>query len=160
MAHRSQTKKHAQTHRSHKKITHATRKSIPWLWIGLGVAAVAILIVLLVVKPWQATSTSSITPAEAFEKYNAGVFFLDVREPAEWDAGRIPNTTLIPLGELSSRLGELPANQEIVVVCRSGNRSQEGRDILLKAGFTQVSSMDGGVRAWGNAGYPFEGAIP
>jgi len=42
------------------------------------------------------------------------------------------------------------------VVCRSGNRSQQGRDILLAAGFMQVTSMDGGMNAWQTSGYPIE----
>ncbi len=63
------------------------------------------------------------------------------------------STTLIPLDELPDRLGELPKDQEIVVICRSGNRSQEGRDILIDAGYTQVSSMAGGLNEWKAAGY-------
>jgi rhodanese-related sulfurtransferase len=50
-------------------------------------------------------------------------------------------------------VNELPRDQEIVVVCRSGNRSQQGRDILLQAGFTQVTSMAGGLSQWRSAGY-------
>jgi rhodanese-related sulfurtransferase len=82
------------------------------------------------------------------------VFVLDVREPFEWDEVRIPNTTLIPLGDLAGRVNEVPKGAKIVVVCRSGNRSQEGRDILLKAGFENVTSMNGGVVNWLSMGYP------
>ncbi|MEA5077769.1 MAG: rhodanese-like domain-containing protein, partial [Anaerolineaceae bacterium] len=64
-----------------------------------------------------------------------------------------PGATLIPLGELANRLSELPKDQEIVVVCRSGNRSAQGRDILLNAGFTNVTSMAGGMNQWSAAGY-------
>lgn len=59
-----------------------------------------------------------------------------------------PGASLIPLGELPNRLKDVPKDREVVVVCRSGNRSQTGRDILLKAGFTQVTSMAGGVSEW------------
>ena len=96
----------------------------------------------------------SITAEQAYQKYNEGVFLLDVRDFEEWSEIHIPNTTFILLDELGDRLTELPKNEEIVVVCRSGNRSQEGRDILQKNGFTQVSSMDGGVKDWQAAGYP------
>jgi rhodanese-related sulfurtransferase len=61
------------------------------------------------------------------------------------------------LDELPSRVDEVPKDQEIVVVCRSGNRSQSGRDILQNAGFENVTSMSGGLNAWGAAGYPLEG---
>jgi rhodanese-related sulfurtransferase len=90
----------------------------------------------------------------AAAKREAGAFILDVRQPEEWNEFHIPDATLIPLGELASRVDEVPRDQEIVVVCRSGNRSQQGRDILLKAGFTQVTSMAGGVTQWKAAGHP------
>ncbi len=97
---------------------------------------------------------SEISVEQAYEKYQNGVFLLDVREPEEWNEYHVPDTTLIPLGELASRVNELPKDREIVVICRSGNRSQEGRDILLQAGFTQVSSMAGGLKTWSSMGYP------
>ena len=74
----------------------------------------------------------------------------------EWDEYHIPDTTLIPLGQLAGRVSEVPEGVQIVVVCRSGNRSQEGRDILLQAGFEDVTSMAGGVSTWREAGYPIE----
>ncbi len=97
-----------------------------------------------------------ISVDEAYQKYEAGAFLLDVRTPEEWDDFHIPGTTLIPLDELPGRVSEVPADQEVVVVCRSGNRSQSGRDILLNAGFETVTSMDGGVSTWQAAGYPIE----
>jgi rhodanese-related sulfurtransferase len=78
---------------------------------------------------------------------------LDVRQPDEWAAGHIPGATLIPLGELSSRLAEVPEDRQVVVVCRSGNRSAQGRDILLGAGYPSATSMAGGMNAWTAAGY-------
>lgn len=136
---------------------------VGWLVLLLAVIGVVALVYFATRSQNQANLNVlplEITVAEAYEKYQTGAFFLDVREANEWEQGHIPNTTWIPLGELSSRLDEIPRDQEIVVVCRSGNRSQEGRDILLQNGFSAVSSMLGGVREWGNAGYPFEGTIP
>jgi len=103
-----------------------------------------------------ATFPDEISVDEAYAKYQAGTFLLDVRTPEEWADFHVPNTTWIPLDELPDRLKELPTDQEIVVVCRSGNRSQKGRDILRQAGFTQVSSMAGGLNQWRDAGYPVE----
>ena len=91
---------------------------------------------------------------EALAKREAGAFILDVRQPDEWNTVHIPDATLIPLDQLAARVSELPRDREIVVVCRSGNRSATGRDILLEAGFTQVTSMAGGVTEWGAVGYP------
>ena len=95
-----------------------------------------------------------ISVADAVAKQDSGAFLLDVRQPDEWTAFHIAGSTLIPLDQLPSRLNELPNDQEIVVVCRTGHRSAEGRDILLNAGFAQVTSMAGGLTQWKAAGYP------
>ena len=94
-----------------------------------------------------------ITAVEAAALQAEGAFILDVRQPEEWNAGHIEGATLIPLGELNSRLSEVPQNVPVVVVCRSGNRSATGRDILLSAGYPSVTSMAGGMKAWAAAGY-------
>jgi rhodanese-related sulfurtransferase len=90
--------------------------------------------------------------AEASRLRDAGAFVLDVREPSEWAVGHIPGATLIPLGQLASRTAEVPSDRQVVVVCHSGNRSAQGRDILLAAGFPSVTSMAGGMSAWTAAG--------
>lgn len=107
----------------------------------------------------SAVPAADIEPAEAAVRADQGALLLDVRENDEWDAGHIPGATHIPLSELQARIGELPTDQTILVICRSGNRSQEARDLLLAAGLTNVTSVNGGVRAWQAAGYPFEGSI-
>jgi len=81
-------------------------------------------------------------------------FFLDVREPSEWEEAHISYATLIPLGELTSRLSEIPKDKNIIVVCRSGNRSAVGRDLLLNSGFANVTSMAGGMNSWQAQGHP------
>lgn len=98
----------------------------------------------------------SIDAAEAARLRDAGALVLDVREPSEWNEAHIPGATLIPLGELSARVSELPRDRQIVVVCRSGNRSQSGRDVLREAGFSSVTSMNGGLIRWQSAGLPLE----
>jgi rhodanese-related sulfurtransferase len=103
-----------------------------------------------------ASLTVTVSVAEAAALRDDGAFVLDVREPDEWADGHIPGAALIPLGELASRVGELERNQPIVVVCRSGNRSAVGRDILLDAGFPAVTSLDGGITDWIQAGMPIE----
>lgn len=130
------------------------QKNNVWVWVimvTLAIGAIA----------WQsmASQTSNQYPLEislqeAVAKREAGAFILDVRQPEEWNEYHVPGSTLIPLSELASRVDELPRDQEIVVVCRSGNRSQQGRDILLDAGFTQVTSLAGGLSQWRAAGYP------
>ncbi len=94
---------------------------------------------------------------EAYQMVQSGTFVLDVRTQEEWDEYHTPNATLIPLDQLQARLSEVPKDKEILVVCRSGNRSQQGRDILLAAGYN-ATSMTGGLKEWYAKGYPIEGA--
>jgi rhodanese-related sulfurtransferase len=129
--------------------------------IILGVSIVLGVIVFIGVWASQETKLPATLPleisvAQAREKRAQGAFILDVRTIEEWEEGHIPASTLIPLDELPSRFSEVPEDMEIVVVCRSGNRSQAGRDILLNAGYRQVSSMRGGLIEWEALGYPTE----
>lgn len=101
-----------------------------------------------------AALSTEVSVADAFALRTAGAFILDVREPDEWAAGHVPDATLIPLGDLASRVGEVPRDRQVVVICRSGNRSAAGRDILLGAGFPSVTSVAGGMTDWTAAGYP------
>lgn len=121
-----------------------------WIW---GVVAVVLVGLSAVWLTSRGTNESisyprEISVEEAVAKRDAGAFVLDVRQPEEWNEFHVPDSTLIPLAELASRVDELPKDQEIVIVCRSGNRSAQGRDILLDAGFTQVTSMAGGLTQW------------
>lgn len=100
------------------------------------------------------TLPSEISVAQAAQLREQGAFVLDVRQPEEWNELHVPGATLIPLEQLPNRVSEVPKDQEILVICRSGNRSQAGRDILLQAGFEKVTSVSGGIIAWRNAGYP------
>lgn len=122
---------------------------------------IIVLIVLGASAIWftsQSSATSSypseISVADAVAKREAGAFILDVRQPEEWNEFHVPDSTLIPLDQLASRVNELPKDKEIVIVCRSGNRSAQARDLLLSEGFTQVTSMAGGLNQWKAAGYP------
>lgn len=111
-------------------------------------------------SPTATVSPAAISPAEAYVKFQQGVFFLDVRTQPEWDQFHIKGSTLIPLEELQARLNELPKGREIVVVCLTGQRSQRGAAILQQAGFPQVSYVSGGYQAWMTAGYPVETGTP
>ncbi len=132
------------------------------LQIGLVVILVAVVLLGAIFFANNVGQASQDFPAfvntrEAYALYQQNdVFVLDVREQFEWDEFHIPNTTLIPLGELAGRVNEVPRDAKIVVVCRSGNRSQEGRDILKQAGFENVTSMNGGVVDWRASGYPVQ----
>jgi rhodanese-related sulfurtransferase len=98
----------------------------------------------------------SVDVATAATLRDDGALVIDVREQSEWDEFHMPGATLIPLGQLASKAGTLPKDKPIVLVCRSGSRSATGRNMLEKAGFTNVTSMDGGMLAWRSAGLPVE----
>ena len=104
----------------------------------------------------ESTDTLPLTVnvSEAVKLQDDGAFVLDVRQPEEWNDYHAPDSILIPLDQLEARLDEVPRDRDIVVVCRSGNRSQSGRDILLNAGFTSVTSMAGGLQQWRTDGHP------
>ena len=78
------------------------------------------------------------------------IFILDVREQHEFDAARIPGTTLIPLGTLPDHLNQLEAYKEVefVVHCRSGARSARACQLLMENGFKQPVNLQGGIMAW------------
>ena len=73
---------------------------------------------------------------------------IDVREPHEFQICRIAGSTLIPLGDVPKRMNELNSADEIVVHCRSGMRSAQAVELLMKAGFRKIHNLKGGVLAW------------
>lgn len=85
-----------------------------------------------------------------------GVLLLDVREQDEYAAVHAPDSTLIPLGKLSSRLAEIQKYKDkpVAVVCRSGRRSAQAVELLRNAGFAQAVNVEGGMNAWESAGLP------
>jgi rhodanese-related sulfurtransferase len=142
------------SHRRQK--TH--KRNLAWLWVSLGALLFAGVGILLLNS--NANPSVEITPAQAYAKYQQGAFFLDVRSQEEWDQFHISGSTLIPLDELQNRLTELTKDQDIVVVCLSGHRSQSGVTILQQGGFARVSCLGGGLQAWNSAGYPVQGNAP
>jgi rhodanese-related sulfurtransferase len=90
-------------------------------------------------------------PAQDWESWidSTGGTVLDIREPFEWGQGTLPDSTLIPMGEIPERLGELDTDQAFLVVCRSGARSQQVAAFLTMNGFTRVANMAGGMKALG-----------
>jgi rhodanese-related sulfurtransferase len=107
-------------------------------------------------SPTTAATPQWITPAQAYSKHQEGAFFLDVRSQREWDLAHIAGSVLIPLEELKTRLAEVPADKDVLVVCWAGSRSWIGGGILKQAGFTRVSVVSGGLQAWEQADYPVD----
>jgi sulfur-carrier protein adenylyltransferase/sulfurtransferase len=108
----------------------------------------------------HATASSSASPTEpettveelrARLDAGAPTYILDVREPQEYQICRIPGSTLIPLGQLPSRLSELPPpsdERQLIVHCKSGARSAKAVRLLREHGFDRASNLRGGILAW------------
>jgi rhodanese-related sulfurtransferase len=79
---------------------------------------------------------------------------IDVREPEEWEAGRIDGALHIPLSELNGRIDEIDQSRPLVAVCRSGARSGRVAEALRAHGY-DAQNLDGGMQAWAEAGLPF-----
>jgi rhodanese-related sulfurtransferase len=83
----------------------------------------------------------------------AGAFLLDVREDDEWAAGHAPDAVHVRLGELGTRVAELPHDREVYVICRSGTRSAYAAQTLAGGGLSAVNVSDG-MTGWAVAGRP------
>jgi len=96
-------------------------------------------------------STAMTSGSDARQFVRDGALAIDVREPSEVQAGTIDGARTIPLGELSARLGEVPKDRPLVVYCGHGERASTGVSLLERAGFKQLTNLDGGYDAWTNA---------
>lgn len=101
---------------------------------------------------------TNITVEEALALSKEGALIIDVREPDElaelsYDVKEIKN---IPLGELETRISEVPKDKQVIVVCRSGGRSSNAYELLKSKGFENISNMEGGKmpNAWHDKGFP------
>ncbi|MBI2816939.1 MAG: molybdopterin-synthase adenylyltransferase MoeB [Acidobacteria bacterium] len=100
--------------------------------------------------PPPGLSEFEIDPVELKKKIDRGdkFFLLDVRELHEVDICKIPGSYLIPLGQVPARVSELNSADDMVVYCRSGQRSGKAVDFLKKAGFRKIKNLKGGILAW------------
>ena len=76
----------------------------------------------------------------------------DVRRPAEWQAGHIPNALHLPLNTLAQNAAGLDKSEPLAVICAGGFRSSIGTSILEQQGFTKVTNVVGGMAAWTGSG--------
>jgi adenylyltransferase/sulfurtransferase len=98
----------------------------------------------LAVNEWD------ISPQELSDRLQSGekIRLIDVREPHELEISSLPGEELIPLGELAGRLSGLDSAEEMVVFCKTGNRSMRALELLTSAGFKRVKNLKGGINAW------------
>ncbi len=93
-----------------------------------------------------------ITASELKQRLNNGetLNIVDVREVYEFEESKIPTAINIPLGNIASQIAELEhlKNEELIMQCRSGQRSGIAQQILMAAGFANVKNLQGGILAW------------
>jgi rhodanese-related sulfurtransferase len=90
---------------------------------------------------------SDVTPAP---------LLVDVREPAEFKQGRAKGAKNIPLSQLGRRMQEIPHDRDILLICRSGQRSMQAANFLKQHGWTRLTNVAGGTLAWQRHGLPME----
>ncbi|WP_019009914.1 rhodanese-like domain-containing protein [Deinococcus aquatilis] len=101
-----------------------------------------------------AGTLNEATPAEGQQLVQGGALLVDVREQNEYDEVHAEGATLIPLSEFETRFSELPKDRPLVMICRSGARSDRAGQFLLQNGYTDVTNLKGGTMAWANEGLP------
>jgi rhodanese-related sulfurtransferase len=107
-------------------------------------------------SPLTDGSTFDLDPKRVNELVGAGeVQLIDVREPYEWEAGRIAGAKHIELIQLSERAGEIDVGTPVVFQCRIGNRSAMAMEAFRATGL-DAYNLDGGIEAWVAAGLPIE----
>jgi hydroxyacylglutathione hydrolase len=87
-------------------------------------------------------------PPDDLKSSGAALQILDVRTPREWRAGHLPGSINIPVGELPSRIGELPVDVPIATICEGGYRSSLAASLLARDGVPQVVNVAGGMAAY------------
>lgn len=98
--------------------------------------------------------TMSVEEARALIGSAKDYSIVDVREPVEFSLGHLPGAKSIPLGQIESRLAEIPRDRPIVLLCKSGGRAARAQEKLTSAGFADACVVTGGTDAWIAAGFP------
>jgi rhodanese-related sulfurtransferase len=93
----------------------------------------------------------SVDGATARDLVREGAVLLDVRESGEWNAGHAPQAAHLPLGRIAEAPKKVRDGKQVVVVCRSGNRSRSATKALISMGYDAIN-LSGGMRAWASAG--------
>jgi rhodanese-related sulfurtransferase len=96
-----------------------------------------------------------ISVTELADLHAQGATIVDVREPDEYEEFHVPGVRLIPLGEVPERMGEIPSDERVYVICKSGGRSARAVEFLNEQGYDTVS-VAGGSTAWADAGHPVD----
>jgi adenylyltransferase/sulfurtransferase len=97
-----------------------------------------------------------VSPLELQAEIASGakLVLIDVREPHELEISVLPGVIPIPLGEIETRFSEIPKDQEVVMICRSGGRSGKATEFLLSQGYSHVRNMATGMNGYATSADP------
>ncbi len=110
--------------------------------------------------PRDGYAAPEIDPRDVADwRAHTGGIVVDVREPAEYDAGHVAGATNVPQCSLADRLVDLPRDRDLLVVCRTGVRSMRCARFLVQSGHERVTNLRGGTVGWIDAGLPVEKAV-
>ena len=135
------------------------RKSCVFLYLGILIFFFLATVPVITVRAASYTNISVHTAHDMINNNTQypNLIILDVREKSEYDLSHLHNATLIPLGEIDSRIGELDQynDTEIIVYCMAGSRSTSASlNLAGNHNFTKIFNMLEGITAWIDAGYP------
>jgi len=106
-------------------------------------------------NPFQSPDVD-VSPRDVHDRHERGeIHLIDVREPYEWEAGRIADARHIELERLASQASTIDRDKPVVFYCRIGARSGMAANAFRRAGY-DAHSMDGGITAWHERGLPLE----
>lgn len=107
-----------------------------------------------------AAKIPSVNPREAWQRLSSGQptpVLIDVREPWEYNSGHAKGSKNIPLSQLNKRVGEIPRDRDVLLICQSGNRSMNAANFLQHQGITRVTNVSGGTAVWRMHNLPLDG---
>ncbi|HBI03641.1 MAG TPA: sulfurtransferase [Paenibacillaceae bacterium] len=117
-------------------------------WIGYALLGVVVLLFIKQMFPMKGLKDLSSEEVSDLLKKPKDFAFIDVREVHEYKSGHIKGFKNIPLSQLSQRLNEIDGNKQIVLTCRSGNRSRTAAKILMKNKFPNLAHLKTGISGW------------
>ena len=130
-----------------------SRRTMYVVMAGTAILAVVAALYTPTLMNWENYGDVTVNEAWNLIQDKPDLVILDVRTQAEYDEGHIENAILIPNTELPDRLDELNEGDEILVYCRTGNRSLGSMEVLQDAGFSKLYHLSDGITGWIDEGY-------
>jgi rhodanese-related sulfurtransferase len=124
---------------------------------NLFIGAVAIVSGMMLAFPVmrRGRSAGTVNTTEAIQRVNRGEgVWVDLRPAEQFQAGHIAQARNMPLDEMQRKAGTLPKNKLLVLICEQGRDSARAIAELRRQGFAEVAALEGGMRAWNQAGLP------